>query len=114
MTETVNGLDLETGVFTFEGLNEGGYVEVHLSSPERDMLRPYAAVGQPIWKIQKGLLDYRAVLAENAIKLDLTIPEQLEKARSLFAEIKAIDWQYRMWERMLGAPELLNPDKEQD
>jgi len=108
--EVINGLNTETGIFTFEGLNEGGYIEVHLSPTERDMIRPYGAPGQPIWKIQKGMLDYRAVLAENAITLDLTKPEELEKARSLFAEIKAIDWQYRMWERILGAPELMNQD----
>ena len=112
MTETTNGLDLETGVFTFEGLNEGGFIEVNLSPTERDMIRPYGAIGQPIWKIQKGMLDYRGVLMENASTLDLTKPEELEKARSLFAEIKAIDWQHRLWVRLLGAPELLNPDKE--
>lgn len=111
MTETANGLDLETGIFRFEGLNEGGYIEVYLSPTERDMIRPYGAPGQPIWKIQKGLLDYRTVLAENAIVLDLTKPEELERARALFAEIKAIDWQYRMWERVLGAPELINQDQ---
>lgn len=113
MTETVDGLDLETGQFTFEGLNEGGYIEVDLSPTERDMIRPYAAPGQPIWKIQKGLLDYRAVLLENASELDLAKPEENERARSLFAEIKAINWQYRMWTRILGAPELLNPERDQ-
>lgn len=106
MTETVNGLDLETGIFKFPKLNEGGYIELHLSPIERDMMRPMAAEGQPIWKIQKGLLDYRATLVENASQLDLTKREDFDKARSLYAEAKAIQWQYDMWERLLGAPEL--------
>lgn len=112
MTKVVNGLELETGVFRFQGLNEGGYVELWLSPTERDMIRPYADEGQPIWKIQKGLLDYRGVLVENATSLDLADPLQLDRARQLFAEIKAIDWQYRMWERLLGAPELSNPEND--
>lgn len=112
MTEIVNGLDTETGVFRFPTLNEGGFVELWLSPTERDMIRPYAAEGQPIWKIQKGLLDYRTALMENATRLDLANREQFDKARQLFAEIKAIDWQYQMWERLLGAPELSNPEND--
>lgn len=110
MTEVVNGLDVETGIFRFPGLNEGGYIEVYLSPTERDMIRPYAAEGMPIWKIQKGLLDYRAVLVENIATLDLAKPEDIERARSISQEVKAIDWQYRTWERLLGAPELMDKD----
>lgn len=106
MAEVVDGLNLETGEFRFPGLNEGGFVEVWLSPTEREMIRPLAAEGQPMWKIQKGLLDYRGVLIENLAMLDLTSPVDLERAKALSAEIKAIGWQHSMWERLLGAPEL--------
>lgn len=110
MAEVVDGLDLETGEFKFPGLNEGGYIEVWLSPTEREMIRPLAAEGQPLWKIQKGLLDYRTVLTENLAMLDLTDSGQLERAKALSAEIKAINWQHSMWTRMLGAPEIAEKD----
>jgi len=104
--EIINGLNLETGEFRFPALNDGGFVDLVLSPPERAMLRPYGAEGQPIWKIQQGLLDYRKTLLEIVAKLDLGKREDFDKARSLLAEAKAIQWQYEMWERMLGAPDL--------
>jgi hypothetical protein len=87
--------------FVFAGLHEGGYVEVELSNIEREMLRVHAQPGGPLWKIQKGLLDYRGALIENVTSLDLATEVGLTKARELLAEARAVQWQYEMWQRML-------------
>lgn len=94
----------DAGQFVFKGLGEEGYIEVELIPAEREMLRPLAEPGQPIWKIMQGLLDYARALKHNLAMLELGDPRQLSMAVKISTEIKAIEWQHRMWTRLLGSP----------
>lgn len=92
----------DSGLFVFKGLGETGYLEVELVPAEREMLRVLAEPGQPIWKIMEGLLDLSRSLKHNLAMLELGDPRQLSAAVQISTEIKAIDWQHRLWTRLLG------------
>ena len=92
----------EDGHFVFKGLGPGGYEEVELIPAEREMLRPLAEPGQPLHRILQGLLDLSGALKHNLAMLELGDPNQLSAAVKISTEIKAIDWQHRLWARLLA------------
>lgn len=92
----------DEGLFVFKGLGEEGYIEVELIPAEREMLRPLAEPGQPIWKIMQGMLDLSRSLKHNLAMLELGDPRQLSMAAKISTEIKAIEWQHRLWTRILA------------
>lgn len=91
------------GLFKFKGLGDDGFIELELIPAEREILRALAEPGQPIWKIMQGMLDYARVLKHNLSMLELGDPKDFSTALKLSAEIKAVDWQHRMWTRLLGS-----------
>lgn len=94
----------ETGTFRFAeivGLGETYFVEVDLNPEERKLLRELAVQDGPLWKIQNGLIDYQVHLKDNLARLNLNDPNELKLAREISSEIKAVDWQYRAWQRLL-------------
>jgi len=72
-----------------------------LGITERHRLRKLAAPGEPLDLIVQGLLAYSDQARYAVSTLDLEDPLQLEKAILIGRERKAIDWQIRLWERIL-------------
>lgn len=84
-----------------KGLGEEYFVEPNLNPEQQGLLREMGQEGGPLWEIQKSLLDYMGFLKDNLARVNLNDPNELKIAREISAEIKAVDWQHRMWERLL-------------
>lgn len=92
---------LDTGVFEFKGLIPERFQDIVLSNTERAQLRQLAEEGGPLWRIMQGLLGWRQIVARGLEVVDLYSEDGRAKAGALQAEIKAITWQYDLWQRLL-------------
>jgi hypothetical protein len=100
-------INQETGEYSFDEFDEAlpqGFVDVWLDPAERDKIRPLADPGEPLWRIMKGLLDYRRALVDNLAKVELATEEGRLAGIRLQAEIRAIEWQFNLWVRQLSDP----------
>lgn len=103
-------LDPDTGAFTIDQWSEedsrrelrAHFEEVELSNTERAMLRRMIAPGELLFRVQANMVDYDRFLRNALMGCDLDTPEGVRRARTIRNEISAVDWQRRMWERLLS------------
>ena len=99
----------EADYFTFASARESASVEVELSYTERLQLRVLAVDGGPLDRIVVGCVELKKQMGMALVGADLNSVEGIAKARQLQAEMLAVDWTIRMWERMLSLPPTTEP-----
>lgn len=92
---------LNTDTFEFKGLIPERFSDIVLSNIERSQLRALADEGGPLWRIMQGLLGWRQIVSRGLEVVDLYSEDGRRQAGALQAEIKAITWQYDLWQRLL-------------
>src|SRR6476661_6848409 len=112
MSTQING----EGQFEFEVWRERAYEDLteKLGNTERGQLRALAEPGGPLWTIQQNMVDYARRLEKALSSCDLLNPATLQKAIALQSELRAVDWQRRMWERVLSPVPEPEVTEEQD
>lgn len=108
--------NLDYEEFDFNGLGIEPFENVILSNTERQQLRALAEPGGPLYRIMSGLLSYKVVVERGFSRVNLGAPNAMIILAALQSEIKAIEWQYRMWQRQLTfiEPETPNEDQPND